>query len=88
MRGHVQVSVALVGNTVEMTVDDDGPGIADAQASRVGERFLRGGGGGSGLGLSIAQAIAALHGGTLGIARSPAGGARMMLRLPAGQARD
>jgi signal transduction histidine kinase len=88
MRGHVQVSVALVGNTVEMAVDDDGPGMADAQASRMGERFMRGSGSGSGLGLSIAQAIAALHGGTLGIARSPAGGARMMLRLPAGQARD
>jgi signal transduction histidine kinase len=83
LRGHVEVAVARSDDTIELVVEDDGPGIADAQASRVGERFMRSADSGSGLGLSIVQAIAALHGGDLAIARSPMGGARMVLRLPA-----
>lgn len=88
--GRVDVAVARSGDAVELVVDDDGAGFAPAQAGRVGERFLRGagagngGGSGSGLGLSIAQAIAALHGGSVAVAKSPAGGARVILRLPAG----
>ncbi|HET6434847.1 MAG TPA: ATP-binding protein [Xanthomonadaceae bacterium] len=82
-RGQVAVGVARDGGSVDVVVDDDGPGIAEAQAARLGERFLRGAGSGNGLGLSIAQAIATLHGGALSIGRSPAGGARVVLRLPA-----
>jgi two-component system, OmpR family, sensor histidine kinase QseC len=81
-RGSVAVEVRRAGDAVEVVVDDDGPGIDGAQAARLGERFLRGDGQGSGLGLSIVQAIAALHGGTVTIARSSAGGARVALRLP------
>ena len=58
------------------------PAGASARA-RLGERFLRSSGRGSGLGLSIALAIATLHGGGLALAQSPAGGARVLLRLPA-----
>ena len=82
-RGQVAVSVASDGDAVVLAVDDDGPGIPAAQAERLGERFLRGAGSGSGLGLSITEAIAGLHGGALAIAPSPAGGARVVLRLPA-----
>jgi signal transduction histidine kinase len=57
------------GNRVEVTVADNGPGIADADKARATERFYRGnrGGGaeGIGLGLSIVEAIARLHGGSL-----------------------
>lgn len=83
-QGRVDVGVARRGDAVELIVDDDGPGFAPAQAGRVGERFLRGvgAGAGSGLGLSIAQAIATLHRGHLVVATSPAGGARVILRLP------
>jgi signal transduction histidine kinase len=81
-QGDVAVSVKREGNAAELAVDDDGPGFDPAQVARVGERFVRGDGTGSGLGLSIAQAIAALHGGGLVVSRSPAGGARVVLRLP------
>lgn len=81
--GQVEVRVEQLGAAATLVVDDDGPGFDDASAGRAGERFARGGGGGSGLGLSIARAIAALHGGVLEVGRSPAGGARVKLRLPA-----
>lgn len=86
-QGHVDVAVVRVGDIVELVVDDDGPGFAPGQAAHIGERFLRGAsaGTGSGLGLSIAQAIAALHGGSLAVATSPTGGARIILRMPSPQ---
>ena len=80
--GQVGVRVEREDGAVALAVDDDGPGFEDAQAARVGERFARGEGGGSGLGLSIAQAVAALHGGGLVVGHAPAGGARVVLRLP------
>lgn len=82
-RGEVAVFVYRQGQAVELAVEDDGPGIPAEQATRIGERFLRGSGSdGSGLGLSIAHAIMALHDGTLAASRSTAGGTRVMLRLP------
>lgn len=74
---HVVVSVA--GTTV--TVDDNGPGVAQRDRQRVLERFERGGGGGSGLGLAIAQQVAVAHGGSVTIESNPAGGARVLLTL-------
>ena len=80
--GRVAVSVVAAEATVDLIVDDDGPGVPEPLAMQLGERFVRGeGGGGSGLGFSIAQAIAALHGGGTRVSRSPAGGARVVLQL-------
>jgi two-component system OmpR family sensor kinase len=72
----------------ELVVDDDGPGIPDALAATLFERFVRGAGdrGGSfGLGLAIVHAVAGAHGGTVEIERSTKGqtGARFVVRLPA-----
>lgn len=54
---------------VSITVSDDGPGIPDAEKSKVVERFYRGdasrGTTGVGLGLSLVAAVAKLHGGAL-----------------------
>jgi signal transduction histidine kinase len=69
---------------VVLTVDDAGPGIAEADRERVFDRFARLSGEkgqGHGLGLALARAIAELHGGTLRVARSPLGGARFELWL-------
>jgi signal transduction histidine kinase len=55
--------------TIELAVADDGPGIGDAEKSKVTERFYRGdasrGTPGVGLGLSLVAAVAKLHGGAL-----------------------
>ncbi|MEU0810005.1 HAMP domain-containing sensor histidine kinase [Streptomyces sp. NPDC005970] len=85
----VSVGVGVHGDgMVELSVDDDGPGIAEADRERVFERFTRlddaraRQDGGTGLGLAIAQDIAHAHGGTLTIGTSPRGGAQIRLRLP------
>ena len=86
-----EVAVTLVGNDglVELTVDDDGPGIPEEDRVRVFERFTRldegraRDAGGLGIGLAIVQAVAEQHGGTVSIDDAPLGGARFVVRLPA-----
>jgi two-component system sensor histidine kinase MprB len=78
------VTVALHGGTV--TVDDQGPGIAEADLPHIFERFYRSDVSrampGSGLGLSIVAQVTERHDGTVEAGRSPSGGTRMTLRLP------
>jgi len=65
---HVRACVERVEGVVRLTVEDDGPGIAEDMRERIFERFFRGAGdrsGSSGLGLSIVQAVAASHGGSV-----------------------
>ncbi|WP_434097971.1 sensor histidine kinase [Streptomyces sparsogenes] len=87
-RATVSVGVRVRDGMVEVSVDDDGPGIPEPDRERVFERFTRlddaraRQDGGSGLGLAIAKDIARAHGGTLTIHSSPRGGARLLLRLP------
>jgi signal transduction histidine kinase len=70
--GKVALRIKASGkNEVEIAVADTGPGIAEADKSRVTQRFYRGvcaaGTEGSGLGLSVVDAVARLHGGTLAL---------------------
>lgn len=85
---HVHAALSRDGDEVVLTVEDDGPGIAEELRPRLFERFVRGrgdGGGGSGLGLSIVHAVALSHGGSVAIERASGGrsGARFVVRLPA-----
>jgi signal transduction histidine kinase len=73
---------------IEITIDDGGPGIPDAELQRVFEPFYRleqsrnRDTGGTGLGLAIAQSIAQAHGGQITLANRPEGGLRATLTLP------
>ncbi len=84
----IGVQVALSDEMAQLTVDDDGPGIAPDQRELVFERFVRldegraRNEGGSGLGLAIVRAIARRHGGDATISDSPLGGARVIVALP------
>jgi signal transduction histidine kinase len=90
---HTRTTVAFVlredppGRT-QLCVDDDGPGIAEADRRRIFERFVRLDGarardaGGSGLGLAIVAEIVAAHGGTVTVGTSPLGGARFEVVFP------
>jgi signal transduction histidine kinase len=76
-------------HTIELTVDDDGPGIPVEERERVFDRFTRlddgraRDAGGLGLGLSMVKEITEQHGGTVTIEDAPIGGARLRVRLPA-----
>lgn len=66
--GQVALSAVRQGETVVLTVSDDGDGVAPPDLERLGQRFFRVLGNeapGSGLGLSIAARVAELHRGTL-----------------------
>jgi signal transduction histidine kinase len=78
------------GVELELVVADDGPGIDPADRNRVFDRFTRlddargRDEGGTGLGLPIAREIVETHGGRISIGSGP--GARLIVRLPQGQA--
>ena len=70
---HVRIDTAEEGGNARLTVSDDGPGIADAEAANVFERFYRVDGAqasGSGLGLAIARELVRLMGGSLELDRT------------------
>jgi signal transduction histidine kinase len=84
----VELRVYPEGTMAVLTVGDDGPGIPEAERSRVFDRFVRldsdrsRGGGGTGLGLAIVSEVVAAHGGTVTIGDRPHGGALMKVQLP------
>ena len=96
--GTVRITAKRLRHAVEITVDDDGPGIQPEAIERIFERFYtdrphQGFGQNSGLGLSISRQIVEAHGGRIraenrmGAATGPEGpqviGARFVVRLPA-----
>ncbi len=74
----VDVRVTQQAGEVRLAVDDNGPGIAEADRQRVLERFVRlnpqSDATGSGLGLAIVAHTAQANGGLLTLASSPPGG--------------
>ena len=80
---------AVRGRTaVEITIDDNGPGIPPENYEDVFRPFFRldqsrnAATGGVGLGLSIARDVARSHGGEVTLAPSPLGGLRVAVRIP------
>ncbi|MCJ7528651.1 MAG: ATP-binding protein [Methyloceanibacter sp.] len=67
-----------------VVVDDDGPGLTEAERAKVGQRGQRldESKPGSGLGLSIVADLAHLYKGSLALEPSPEGGLRARLELP------
>ncbi len=80
----VRLAVNTSAGEVQVTVDDNGRGVPEAERARVFERFSRGSTAshsGSGLGLALVAQQAELHSGTASLDTSPLGGARLRLRL-------
>ncbi len=71
-------------NSVEIIIDDSGPGIAPHMRRQALQRFTRLNPGisGSGLGLAIVETVIHAHQGIMKLDRSPAGGLRVLIRLP------
>lgn len=85
---HVAVRAGRRASALEITVDDDGPGIAADQREEVFRPFRRlddarnPDTAGTGLGLTIARDIIRGHGGDLTLDDSPTGGLRARIRVP------
>jgi len=93
--GEVRVDLVASAGRVEVTVDDDGPGIRAEKVERIFERFYtdrpesEGFGNNSGLGLAISKQIVEAHGGRIRAenrtrADGAIAGARFVVSLPAG----
>lgn len=84
----MQVKIAKDAEWVTITVEDDGPGIIEADRERVFDPFVRldssrnRENGGYGLGLSIVREIARGHHGTITVQKSFFDGAAFCLKLP------
>ena len=83
-RSTVILSAAAGAGGVDLTVDDDGHGLAEGLRDAVLRRGVRAdeAAPGSGLGLAIVGDLAELYGGSIALAAAPAGGLRARLTLP------
>jgi signal transduction histidine kinase len=80
--GELTLASRAVGDGVEISVADTGPGLSDEVASRLFEPFFTTKPQGTGLGLGIARQIAEEHGGEVRWENRPGGGACFTIRLP------
>ena len=85
--GRVFVTVSRAENKIEIAVEDDGPGIPEAEWQAIFDRGARldtTGKPGTGLGLAIVRDVAEIYGGTVSLGRSEdLGGLEATLSLPA-----
>ncbi|GAA1056953.1 two-component sensor histidine kinase [Agromyces luteolus] len=89
-RPPIAVRLAQRDGWAQLEVADAGPGIPEADADRVFDRFVRldparsHDASGTGLGLSIVRAIAVAHGGTVFVDAGRPSGTRVVMRIPTG----
>jgi two-component system sensor histidine kinase KdpD len=80
----ISVAGRMVDGVVEVSVEDGGPGVPEADRDRIFRMFNRvSGGGRAGIGLAIVQAFVEAHGQSVRVERAAAGGARFIFTLPA-----
>ncbi len=83
---HVTLGAHQDGESILVSVGDDGPGVPAAERLRVFDRFTRVQGtdrtSGSGLGLAIVKGFADAMGMTVSLGAAPAGGACFTLAIP------
>jgi two-component system OmpR family sensor kinase len=88
--GQVRVSVEGESASIQIRVEDSGPGLPSGATDQIFERFYRvddsrtphADTSGTGLGLSIVRAIVQVHGGTVSASNRPSGGAAFTVWLP------
>jgi signal transduction histidine kinase len=82
--GRIEVSVEPGSGDVAVSVRDTGPGVPADLAGRLFQKFVRGDeqGRGSGLGLAFCRLAVEAHGGQIGVADAPGGGACFRFSLP------
>jgi signal transduction histidine kinase len=90
--GRARVTLEPGAVALRVVIDDDGPGIPEADFERVFAPFVRleesrsRETGGIGLGMAIARSIVRGHGGDIELANRPEGGLRVVISLPKAEA--
>lgn len=91
--GRIRVALSSADGEARVDIDDDGPGMPEAELERVFEPYVRLEAsrarhtGGSGLGLAIARAVIRAQGGEVTLSRRAEGGLRARVALPLPQPR-
>lgn len=81
----VSLTATLDRQTITISVQDEGPGIAEEDLPHVFERFYKStDSGGMGLGLAIAKHLVEAHGGQIAAENAPQRGTIMRVSLPLG----
>src|SRR5215217_7566963 len=85
--GTIDITATVQGDSIVVTVKDEGPGVAPEYHARVFERFFRvephsTGVAGAGLGLAICKRFVELHGGRIELDSRPGTGAAFRFTLP------
>jgi len=87
-QGHILVTLADDGDTVQVSVRDDGPGLSSQDAVRVFERFYQADmgaarkRGGVGIGLALSRELVRLHGGDIRAERGRDRGSTFVVSIP------
>ena len=86
--GHIALSAEVIKDSIEMRVQDSGPGVAGNELDKIFERFYRTETsrtreeGGSGLGFAIAKSIVEKHNGRIWAESRPGQGLTVIIRIP------
>ncbi len=86
--GEIRIEVAVMKNSVDLMVTDNGPGIASKYHERIFDKFYQIDQSttrtveGAGIGLSLARHIVQLHGGTIGVLSKEGEGSTFKISLP------
>jgi signal transduction histidine kinase len=78
----IQGDADPVQRLCRVSVDDNGPGVADDARERIFQPFFTTRSRGTGLGLSIVQKILVMHNGRVAVRDAPGGGASLQIALP------
>ena len=83
-RKHARTSIRISHNGKTLTIEDDGPGVSDAQQAQIFKRGVKldEKTAGSGIGLAIVSDLAEVYGLTLVTRRSDLGGLAVSIELP------
>ena len=84
--GELAIQTQVAGESLEISIQDSGPGIAADKLGHIFDPFFTEKEGGTGLGLAITHSIVQQNGGKIRVVSEVGSGARFVITLPAGGA--